>query len=171
VSLVAAGFAIASPALAAVTASGPAGFTVTETAHLAAPPEQAFAALITPGRWWSSEHTYSGDAANMSLDPHAGGCWCERLPGGGSAEHLHVVYVVPGKTLRLRGALGPLQGMAADGVMTVTLSPVQGGAELKLSYSVWGDPAVGLPALAGPVDNVLGEQVARLKAAVETGRP
>ena len=159
-----------SPALGAVTASGIAGFTVTETAHIAAPPDTVFAVLVTPARWWSPDHTYSRDAANLSLNPRAGGCWCERLPGGGSAEHLRVVYIAPGKTLRLRGGLGPLQGMAADGVMTWSLSAAGGATDLKMTYAVFGDPAAGLPALAAPVDGVLGEQVARLKAAAETLR-
>ena len=154
-----------------MTASGPAGFTVTETAHLAAPPNQVFAALVTPARWWSSDHTYSRDAAHLSLEARAGGCWCETLPGGGSAEHLRVVYIAPGKALRLRGGLGPLQAMAADGVMTWTLSAAAGGTDLKMTYAVFGDPAAGLAALAAPVDQVLGEQVSRLKALVETGKP
>ena len=169
--LIAAGLAVTSPALAAVEASGPAGFTVVETAHVAAAPDKVFAALLTPARWWSSEHTYSHDAANLSLEPRAGGCWCERLPGGGSAEHLRVVYIAPGQMLRLRGPLGPLQSMPDDGILTWTLAPAPDGAEVKLSYVVWGDPAAGLPALAGPVDNVLGQQVARLKALIETGKP
>ena len=159
-----------SPALGAVTASGPAGFTVTETAHIAAAPDKVFATLITPARWWSPDHTYSHDAANLSLEARAGGCWCERLPGGGSAEHLRVVYLAPGKTLRLRGGLGPLQAMAADGVLTWTLAAAADGTDVKVSYAVFGDPAAGLPALVGPVDNVLGQQVVRLKAAAEASR-
>lgn len=160
-----------SPALAAVTASGQAGFTVTETAHVAAPPDKVFAVLVAPARWWSSDHTYSRDAANLSLDPRAGGCWCEKLPGGGSAEHLRIVHVQPGKLLRLRGGLGPLQAMPADGVMTWTLAAASGGTDLKMTYAVFGDPAVGLGALAPPVDQVLGEQVARLKNVAEGRQP
>ena len=50
---------VSTPALAEVGASGPAGFTVTETAHLAAPPDQVYAALIAPARWWGADHTFS----------------------------------------------------------------------------------------------------------------
>ena len=169
--LVAAVLVIASPAFAAVEASGPAGFTVVETAHLAAPPDQVFAALLMPSRWWDPVHTYSHDAANLTLEPRAGGCWCERLPNGGSAEHLRVVYFAPGQMLRLRGPLGPLQSMPDDGILTWTVTPATGGADVKVSYFVWGDPAAGLPALSGPVDNVLGQQVTRLKSLIETGKP
>lgn len=160
-----------SPAFAAVAASTPAGFTVTETAHVAAAPDKVFAALAAPARWWSSDHTYSRDAANLSVELRAGGCWCEKLPGGGSAEHLRVVQVQPGRLLRLRGGLGPLQAMAADGVLTWSLAAGAGGTDLKLTYAVFGDPAANLGQLSGPVDQVLGEQVARLKAMVETGKP
>ncbi len=57
-----------------------------------------------------------GSAANLSLEARAGGCWCERLADGGSVEHLRVLLVSPGRMLRMRGALGPFQGLAVDGV-------------------------------------------------------
>jgi len=143
-------------------------FTAVETAHIAAAPDRVFAVLIEPARWWSSDHSYSGDAANFHLDARAGGCWCETLPNGGSAEHLRVVNVVPGKMLRLTGALGPLQTMPVQGVLTVSLTPAGGGTDVKLTYALIG-PA-GLGDLAGPVDNVLGQEVARLKATAESAR-
>ncbi len=77
----------------------------------------------------------------------------------------------PGKLLRLRGAIGPLQALPADGVMTWTLAAGEGGTDLKLTYAIFGDPAGGLGQLPGPVDRVLGEQVAHLKSLVETGKP
>jgi uncharacterized protein YndB with AHSA1/START domain len=166
--LAAASLAAAWPAAAAVTQSGPAGFTVAESAHIAAPPDQVYAMLTTPARWWSSDHTFSHDAANLSLEPRAGGCWCERLPGGGSVEHMRVVYVAPGRMLRLQGALGPLQEMPVQGVMTITLAGASAGTDVTLTYAVGGS---GLEPISGAVDQVLGEQVDRLKAAVETGRP
>ena len=88
------------------------GFTVQVTAHFAAPADMVFAALIKPARWWGPDHTFSHDAANLTLDAKAGGCWCEKLPRGGSAVHLTVVYVDPGKVLRLRGALGTVFRLA-----------------------------------------------------------
>lgn len=94
------------------------GFTLRDSVEIAAPPDKVYAALIQPARWWSSAHSFSGDAANMTLDARAGGCWCETLPNGGSVLHMTVVFAAPGKTLRLRGALGPFQALAVDGVMT-----------------------------------------------------
>ncbi len=70
---------------AAVSDSAPSGFALTETAHIAAARDKVYAALIEPGHWWSSAHSFSGNAANFTLDARAGGCWCETLPNGGSA--------------------------------------------------------------------------------------
>ena len=109
-----------------------------ETVHVAAASDKAYAALLQPARWWSSEHTFSGSAANLTFDARAGGCWCETLPGGGSVEHLRVVYVSPGKTLRLRGALGPFQGLAVAGVMTWSVKSVADGTDISFTYSVGG---------------------------------
>jgi Polyketide cyclase / dehydrase and lipid transport len=144
-----------------------AGLEVREVIHVAASADKAYAVLITPAKWWSSEHTFSHDAANLTLDAHAGGCWCERLPGGGSVEHLHVLYVAPGKVLRLRGALGPFQAYALDGVMTVTVKPTDGGADLEMSYSLGGFAKDGFEMSAKVVDMVLTEQVQRLKKAID----
>ncbi len=108
-------------ASAEVVSVGANGFEIRETAHTVAPSDKAYAALLLPARWWSSDHTFSGSAANLVLDARAGGCWCETLPGGGSVEHLRVAYVSPGKTLRLRGALGPFQGLGAARPLTARL--------------------------------------------------
>jgi uncharacterized protein YndB with AHSA1/START domain len=163
---------IAGPAAAAVVEATPNGFEVQATTHVAATPEAVYAALIRPSGWWSSDHTYSGDAANLSLEAKAGGCWCERLQGGGGVQHLVVVYAVPGSALRVRGALGPLQGLGVEGALTWTIKPAAGGgSDVTQTYVVGGFAPGGLAALAAPVDTVLGEQLARLKSSIETGEP
>jgi uncharacterized protein YndB with AHSA1/START domain len=143
------------------------GFEVRETAHIAAQPDKVFAALLVPAHWWNSEHTFSGSAANLVLDARAGGCFCETLPGGGSVEHLIVVYVSPGKTLRLRGALGPFQGLAVDGAMTWSVKSAAGGTDLSLTYSIGGYLKNGFDELSKAADQVLGDQVVRLKKSLE----
>jgi uncharacterized protein YndB with AHSA1/START domain len=163
--------AVTAPALAAVSDVGAGGFSVAETAHVAAPPGQVYAALIEPGRWWDARHTFSQDAANLKLDARAGGCWCESLPGGGSVQHMTVVNAMPGRLLRLSGALGPMQAMPVAGVMTWTLKPAGDGTDITLAYAIGGYSAGGFTGMSGAVDGVLGEQVGRLKAYVETGRP
>jgi uncharacterized protein YndB with AHSA1/START domain len=139
------------------------GFEIRETAHTAASPDKVYAALLQPAQWWSSEHTFSHSAANLVLDARAGGCWCETLPGGGSVEHLRVVYVSPGKTLRLRGALGPFQGLAVDGVMTWSVKGAVDGTDISFTYAVGGYAKEGLAGMSDMTDHVLGEQIERLK--------
>ncbi len=164
----AAGPAIAGPAIAGeVTASTETSFTVTEKAMIAAPSARVWAVLIAPSAWWSDEHSWSGSAANLSLDARPGGCWCEKLPDGGGVEHMRVIFVRPGRMLRLSGGLGPLQAFPAGAVMTVTLDPAADGKSTMVSveYAVAGAP--GLGRIAAPVDGVLAAQVIRLKAAAE----
>jgi uncharacterized protein YndB with AHSA1/START domain len=156
-------------AAAEVTSVASSGFEVREQVHVAAAPAAVYAALITPSRWWDSEHTYSGKAANLTLDAKAGGCWCEVWADGGSAVHMMVVYVAPGKTLRLRGALGPLQAMGTDGAMTLNVQSAGKGTDLTVTYAVGGYSKDGFETLSKAVDHVLGEQVARLQKLAETG--
>ena len=65
--------------------------------------------------------------ANMRIEPKPGGCFCEAVPAGrrsgGEIEHMRVIYVAPGSTLRMSGGLGPLQSEAVTGVLTMTLGP------------------------------------------------
>lgn len=143
------------------------GFEVRETVHVAATADKVYAALLIPAHWWSSDHTFSHSAANLALDARAGGCWCETLPNGGSVEHLRVLYVAPGKALRLSGALGPLQAMAVDGTMTWSLKSAADGTELSMTYAIGGYKKDGFDELSKVVDRVLGEQVERLKKLVE----
>jgi len=159
---------MAVPAAAEVQSVGAGGFEVRETVHVAATADKAFAALLQPARWWSSEHTFSGSAANLVLDARAGGCWCENLPDGGSVEHLHVVYIAPGKALRLRGALGPFQGLGVEGSMTWTLKPSANGTDISVSYTVGGYAKDGFDGASKGAHHVLGEQIERLRKFIET---
>jgi uncharacterized protein YndB with AHSA1/START domain len=162
---------LAAPAQGSVDDVGATGFAITETANIAAPPDRVYAVMIEPSRWWSSNHTYSHDAANLTLDAKAGGCWCETVPGGGSVQHLVVVSAMPGSVLRLRGALGPLQAMAVDGAMTLGVRAANGGTHFTMTYAVGGYSKDGFAKLAEAVDAVLGEQTARLQHYLENGSP
>jgi uncharacterized protein YndB with AHSA1/START domain len=156
---------------AEVTSVGGAGFELRQQVHVAAAPAAVYAALLTPNRWWDSKHTYSGDAGRLTLDARAGGCWCETLADGGSVQHMRVVYVALGKTLRLQGALGPLQPMGLDGSMTFSVASASSGAgaDLTVTYAVGGYSKDGFEALSKAVDAVIGEQVARLQKFIESG--
>jgi uncharacterized protein YndB with AHSA1/START domain len=163
--------ALASGAHGEVVGAAANGFEVKETAHIAASPDKVYAALIAPSHWWNPDHTFSHDAANLTLDARAGGCWCETLPDGGSVKHLEVVLAMPGKTLRLRGALGPFQPVGAAGAMAWTLKPGATGTDVEMTYSMGGFAPEGLDKHAQVVDGVLGEQMQRLKRFIETGAP
>lgn len=54
------------------------GFVVVHARRVDAEPAKVYATLPAVDRWWNSEHSYSGDAANFSLKAEAGGCFCER---------------------------------------------------------------------------------------------
>lgn len=161
---------IALPAVAEVAAVTANGCSVRETVHIAAAPGAVYAALLEPARWWSPAHTFSDDAANLTLDARAGGCFCEKLPGGGSVQHLTVVMVAPGKGLTLRGALGPFQGQAVAGALSWILTPAGSGeTDVVLAYNLGGYLTLpgGFERWAKAADGMLGEQVARLRKAVE----
>ncbi len=162
-----AGSALAGNARAEVLSVASNGFEVRETVHVAAPADKAYAALLLPARWWNSAHTFSGNAANLTLDARAGGCWCETLPDGGSVEHLQVVYVAPGKVLRLRGALGPFQGLGVDGALTWSVKSNANGTEISVSYAAGGYNKDGFDALSKAADHVLGDQIERLRKFID----
>jgi hypothetical protein len=115
-------------------------------------------------------HTFSGDAHNLSIDDKAMGCFCEKLPGGGSVRHMEVVYADPGKKLVLSGALGPLQSIAATGSMIIQLSATGEGTKLAVVYTLTGYVPAGMNTWAAPVDSVLTEQFMRLKSLIENGK-
>jgi len=162
--VIAASFA-ASPVHGAVLGSSAGGFTVREEVEFAGSPATAWKRLIDIASWWNPEHTYSGHSANLTLTLQPGGCWCEKLDNGGFVRHLEVVLVIPEKTLRLTGGLGPLQGMGATGALTFTLRSASPTATTVIAeYSVVGYSREGLSSVAGAVDQVLAEQLQRFAA-------
>jgi len=163
--------AVAGGAHGAVVDAQPGGFEVSQSATIEAAPAQVWAALGHIGAWWDSRHTFSGDAANLSIELSPGGCFCERLAGGGGVRHMSVVYLQAPRQLRLSGALGPLQSMGVAGALTWTLNDDGGHTVVTQTYDVGGYARGGLAAIAGPVDEVLTGQLARLKRYAETGKP
>ena len=148
----------------------PTGFTVDQVLTVAAPPARTWRAITRIQDWWSSEHTWSGDAAHMRLDAQAGGLWSERWGDGQSVQHGQVVFCQPGKVLRLDARLGPLQALPLAAVLTFTTDKAEGGTTLHLTYRVAGPPDANLERSAAPVDAVLAEQMQRLKALAESGK-
>ena len=164
----------ASPAAAELTASSESGFVSHNEAVVAAAPAEVWAAMLRPADWWNGQHTYSGSAANLTLDPVAGGCFCETLPGStggpaGQVEHMRVVFLAPNATLRLNGGLGPLQAEAVTAVLTMALKPEGGGTRITWDFVVGGYMRTPMAELAPVVDQVVGEQLSRLAASLTRG--
>jgi uncharacterized protein YndB with AHSA1/START domain len=168
--------------LAVVTLSGtpaqsapqvaPNGFLVKFEVSVNAPPAKVYDALVGQvGSWWDPEHTYSGDAKNLSIDARPGGCFCEKLPSGGGIEHARVIYVAPREVLRLSGALGPLQASGVAGTLTWKLTSATDNTRIQLSYSAGGFIDGGFEKIAPAVESVLRGQLDRLKQFAETGKP
>ena len=158
-------------------------FVVRQVVDVAAEPKDVWLALIAPGDWWNDAHTWSGDASNMTLTPQAGECFCETIPAEdagdtagleGSVQHMVVIQAVPRKVLRMRGGLGPLQSEPVDGVMTITLKPIEDGddagqavgTQVVWEYVVGGTMRYDLDTISKAVDNVIGEQALGLADAV-----
>src|SRR5215471_13512061 len=101
----------ASLASADIVNAATAGFTVKIVESVPAPAARVYQVLTERiGSWWDKDHTWSGNAANLSIDARPGGCFCERLPGGG-VQHMIVIYADRGKLLRMSGGIGPLQDL------------------------------------------------------------
>jgi hypothetical protein len=165
------GFALHSTARAEIVNAGPNGFNIRHVvdAPNVAPPV-VWAALTDIAKWWDPEHTYSGDARNLTLEPTVRGCFCEKLSLYAGIEHGTVVYAQPAKTLRLIGALGPLQEFGVTGSLTWQIDAAGGGSRITMTYNVGGFADRPLSDWAPIVDEVLVIQAKRLGRFV-TGSP
>ena len=169
------------PAHAEVVAQSDAGFVIKHSVEVTADQQAVWKALIAPAKWWSSDHTWSHDAANLYLDAQATGCFCEKLPKPadaladqriGSVEHMHVIFADPQRgVLRMSGALGPLQGEALNGTLTIELKKTETGTQIEFEYVVGGYMRMKTEEIAPAVDTVLGQQLAGLAKLFETAPP
>ncbi|MCZ8136317.1 MAG: SRPBCC family protein [Porphyrobacter sp.] len=161
----------AAPVAAEVTGGGPDSFVSRHEVVVKASPKEVWLALISPATWWTSEHTWSGEAANLTLTPQAGGCFCEKIPEvdepgrftlEGSVEHMRVIQAYPERALRMQGALGPLQSEPVNGILTIAISEVEQGTRIVWEYNVGGPMRYELPVIARAVDGVMGLQIKSL---------
>ena len=147
------------------------GFVVRLVSEVTASPAEAWKTILQPAQWWQSQHTFSGDAANLTLDPQVGGCFCEVLPRPdgapvtqkpGGVQHMRVLYVEPPRALRLTGALGPLQSEALSATMTITVKPTEKGSRILFEYVVGGFMRYKVEDIAPAVDRMLAAQLTSL---------
>ncbi|MBY0563892.1 MAG: hypothetical protein K2P58_06870 [Hyphomonadaceae bacterium] len=159
------------PAQAEVSEATPSMFVVQGERLAGDSPDHVWRSVARISQWWDGAHTYSGDARRLSLATRAGGCFCERWADQ-SVEHARVIMVMEHegvRTLRMAGALGPLQAIGAGGVLTIVVAPDGDGAKITMNYRVSGDASLGLDAMAPAVDMVLMNQLDRLQRYASTG--
>lgn len=159
------------PAPAEVIDAAATGFTIENTVEVPADTMTAWKALVDDvGAWWPRDHTWWGEASELTIEPRAGGCFCERN-GAQQAQHLQVTFADPGRLLRLAGGLGPLQGMGVTGVLEFRLAPLaNGGTAITLFYRAGGYTPDDLEGFAPIVDRVQAQQLAGLADHLRRGQ-
>lgn len=161
---------LAPTSYAEIADAAPGGFTVRLELEIEANREALYdAAVGRISEWWSSDHTFSGDAANMYIEQKLGGCFCETFGEDGGVIHMLVTFLNRGRMIRLTGGLGPLGLMGVSGNMTWEFNEIDSGTQWVVTYTIGGYSAAGLDKIAGPVDQTLAEQMQRLKALIENG--
>ncbi len=161
---------LVSAASAEVEDSSANGFTTTHSVTIHAGRMAAWRASVAEvGKWWSDDHTITGDASRLSIDAVPQGCFCESFGGRAGVVHLTVTFANPGVLLRLTGGLGPLGLMGVNGNMTWEFDDAGDGTRVTFTYVVGGYRPGGLDEIADPVDAVIGDALDRLKRYVETG--
>jgi uncharacterized protein YndB with AHSA1/START domain len=161
---------LAFAARADIRQSAPDSFLLSYTKTVATTPAKAFAAVVGVDRWWNPDHTYSGKSTNLSLKAEAGACFCETWEGN-SVRHGTVIMALRDQMLRLEGALGPLQSMALNGILTIGLKADGDNTTVTMIYRVNGVTGSALDKMAPNVDAMLSEQFSRLTSVMATGKP
>ncbi|MBD3668144.1 MAG: SRPBCC domain-containing protein [Kangiella sp.] len=147
------------PAQAEVTEVSEQHFTISIETTLKAPSDQAYQQFLQIGDWWQDSHTWFGDASTMSIEPKAGGCFCERN-GDKQALHMTIAHVNPGISVQMIGGLGPLQSLAVNGHMLWKFESTEdGNTTLTLTYRVTGFINQNTEDWSKAVNGVLQQQV------------
>lgn len=130
----------------------------------------AYRQFIRIGEWWDPEHTWFGKAENLSIEPTAGGCFCEKSDDR-EVLHMTVSYVDPGKEIRMIGGLGPLQMMGVHGGWSWQFKTLpENRTNIILNYQVVGFLPGGLDSLAEVVNGVQTNQLERLASVIESAQ-
>ena len=153
------------PAFCDVVTATPDNYTLRHEAVSDLEPGAVWDRLIQPSTWWQPDHTWSGRAENLSLDPRAGGLWAEHWDGN-EVLHGRVLTVLEGKMLRLDAPFGPLQGTGVTVTWTITLEPDADtdGTKIIFDEVANGSSQSRLAEIAPAVDGVKSEAIARLAA-------
>ena len=98
----------------------PAGFQIQITRKLDCDSKEAYKRFVDDfSKWYDASHSTPVILIHKRrriFRLTCSGIAClEVLPDGGFVRHMDVVFHQPGKTLRMTGGLGPLQGMGVSG--------------------------------------------------------
>lgn len=140
-----------------VTESSSDGFTISLSQESQRSDAELWQRLQHPEIWWSSAHSWSGDAANMSVEMRAGGCWCERV-GDGVVVHGRILRIDAGRAVLFDAPLGPLN----EAAVSTRLSWRVENQRVVWRYQVFGALPMPVEQLAPLVEGVLAEQLRRL---------
>jgi hypothetical protein len=144
--------AVSQPAAAEVVERSADRFVLRYEARALTTPEDITRALTALPQWWDSAHTYSGSAANLSLDLTPGGCWCERLADGTDFDHGRTVRS-DGEVYQFAAPFGPLRGRSDRADLTVSSTQEGDRRHLRWEFVIEGQ---GVGAMADAVDGVMG---------------
>ncbi len=159
------------PLAAKVLDSGASGFTVENGVTVPVDANTAWNALVNNvDEWWPKDHSWFGKDGKFTIEPRAGGCFCE-IAGKRQALHMTVSFADPGALLRMIGGLGPLQGMGLTGTLDWTFAAVEGGTRITLRYVAGGYTTSDLKLFAPIVDQVQGIQLGGLAAFLSKPKP
>ncbi len=148
---------------AEVTEDSEQHFVISINIAIDAPSNQVYDQFIQIGEWWQDSHTWFGDASKMTIESHAGGCFCERNREQ-QALHMNISHINPGHSVHMTGGLGPLASLAINGYMTWTFEATEDNTtNLKLNYRVTGFVNRQTADWAKAVDGVLMQQVSNLQ--------
>lgn len=142
-------------------------FIVSIKTTLTTPRDQAYQQFLQIGDWWQDSHTWFGDASTMTIEPKAGGCFCERN-GNKQALHMTIAQVNPEVSIQMIGGLGPLQSLAVNGHMLWKFESTEdGNTKLTLTYRVTGFVNQNTEDWSKAVNAVLQQQVDNLRTKFE----
>lgn len=162
---------LAGPAPAKLLDSRADGMTVENVVTVPVDVATAWDGLINHvDAWWPKDHSWFGKEGRFSIEPRAGGCFCE-VSGARQALHMTIGFVDPQKLLRMVGGLGPFQGMGLSGSLEWRFKPVDGGTEITLHYTIGGYSTMDMSKFAPVVDRVQAQQLGGLGKFLSAAKP
>ena len=141
------------------------GLTIENTAWVDADPQAVWKAFVEDAdKWWPDEEAWRG---------HRGGAQRAIVPlARRGVSKLHVLSVEPGRLMRLRDDVGPLQGMGEQhGALEWCFAEENGGTRITLRYGTHDYLPDDISELATAVDEVQAERLRGLAHYLRSGGP